>query len=108
MRSSRTARQASVLSQPMFLIASNTFWPSARTPMTTSSEIALRSSRTRTTVPSRDQPYDRLRAASGRAFQASQAPFTFRHTRLTRSLVTVPPKQGRKRSPQPGGWLVLN
>ena len=61
MRSSRTARQASVLSPPMFLTASNTFWPSARTPMTTSSEIALRSSRTRTTVPSRDQPYDRLR-----------------------------------------------
>jgi hypothetical protein len=47
-----TARQASVLSPPMLLIASRTFWPSARTPMTTSSEIevALRSSRTRTTV----------------------------------------------------------
>jgi hypothetical protein len=43
------------LSPPMLLMASSTFWPSARTPMTTSSEIAvaLRSSRTRTTVPSR-------------------------------------------------------
>ena len=48
-------RQASALSPPMLLIASSTFWPSARTPITTSSEIevALRSSRTRTTVPSR-------------------------------------------------------
>ena len=37
-------------SPPMFLTASSTFWPSSRTPMTTSSEIdvALRSSRTRT------------------------------------------------------------
>src|ERR1019366_5527339 len=37
------------------LIASSTFWPSTRTPRTTRSEIevALRSSRTRTTVPSR-------------------------------------------------------
>src|SRR5262245_66183921 len=54
-RSSRTARQASVLSPPMLLAASNTFWPSVRTPITTSSEIdvAFRSSRTRTTVPSR-------------------------------------------------------
>ena len=54
-RSSSTVRQASVLSPPMLLIASSTFWPSARTPITTSSEIAvaLRSSRTRTTVPSR-------------------------------------------------------
>ena len=39
MRSSSTARQASVLSPPMALTASNTFWPSARTPMTTSSEL---------------------------------------------------------------------
>ena len=54
MRSSSNARQASVLSLPMALTASKTFWPSARTPMTTSNEIAvaLRSSRTRTTVPS--------------------------------------------------------
>ena len=43
------------LSPPMFLTASSTFWPSARTPRTTSSEIevAFLSSRTRTTVPSR-------------------------------------------------------
>jgi hypothetical protein len=39
----------------MLLIASSTFWASARTQRITSSEIevALRSSRTRTTVPSR-------------------------------------------------------
>ena len=94
MRSSRTAGQASVLSPPMFLTASNTFWPSARTPMTTSSEIdvALRSSRTRTTVPSRISRTIGS-AASERAFQASQSPFTFRHTRLTMSLLTVPPNR---------------
>jgi hypothetical protein len=33
-------------------------------------------------------------SASERAFQASQSPFTFRHTRLTVSLLTVPPKTG--------------
>ena len=44
-RSPRTARQASVVSPPMFLSASNTFWPSSRTPMTTTNdiEVALRS-----------------------------------------------------------------
>src|ERR1044071_9021605 len=79
--------QASVVSPPMFLTASSTFCPSSRTPMTTRSEIevALRSSRTRTTVPSR------MRRTIGsscreRAFQASQSVFTFRHTRLTTSL----------------------
>ena len=41
MRSSRTVRQASVLSPPMLLIASKTFWPSARTPMTTNNEIEV-------------------------------------------------------------------
>ena len=35
------ARQASVLSPPMLLIASSTFWPSSRTPSTTSSEIEV-------------------------------------------------------------------
>src|SRR6516225_4146609 len=63
-RSSSTARQASVVSPPMFLIASRIFWPSSRTPITTSSEIdvAFRSSRTRATVPSRieDQARNRL------------------------------------------------
>jgi len=39
MRSSSTARQASVLTLPMALTASRTCWPSARTPMITSSEI---------------------------------------------------------------------
>src|SRR6516225_920593 len=81
------ARQASVLSPPMLLAASNTFWSSVRTPMTTSSEIdvAFRSSRTRTTVPSR---INRTigSSASERAFQASQSLRTFRHTRLTTSL----------------------
>ena len=92
MRSSRTVRQASVLSPPMLLIASSTFWPSARTPMTTSSEIevALRSSRTRTTVPSRISRTIGS-SASERAFQASQSLFTLRHTRLTVSLPTAPP-----------------
>jgi hypothetical protein len=39
----------------MLRAANSTFWPSRRTPKTTSNEIAvaLRSSRTRTTVPSR-------------------------------------------------------
>ena len=61
-RSSSTVRQASVLVAAHALIARSTFWPSARTPMTASSEIdvASRSSRTRTTVPSRMKPYDRL------------------------------------------------
>jgi hypothetical protein len=42
-------RQASVLSLPMLLIASSTFWPFSRTPITTSSEtdVALRSTRVR-------------------------------------------------------------
>src|SRR6201993_1182040 len=68
---------------PIFLTASSTFWPSWRTPSTTSStiEVALRSSLTRTTVPSR------IRRTIGssareRAFQASQSAFAFRHTRL--------------------------
>src|SRR5271166_449352 len=54
-RSSSSARQAASLSPPMDLIASSTFWPSARTPSATSSEteVAFRSSRTRATVPSR-------------------------------------------------------
>ena len=54
-RSSSSARQAASLSPPMFFTASRTFCPSRLMPRTTSSEIdvALRSSRTRTTVPSR-------------------------------------------------------
>jgi hypothetical protein len=76
----------------MFLSASNTFWPSSRTLMTTSNdiEVALRSSRTRTTVPSRISRTIGS-SASERAFQASQSAFTFRHTRLTVSLPTAPP-----------------
>jgi len=60
--------------------------------MTTSSEmeVALRSSRTRTTVPSR-MSRTIGSSASGRAFHASQSLFTFRHTRLTVSLPIAPP-----------------
>src|SRR5271168_2152304 len=60
--------------------------------MTTSSEIevALRSSRTRTTVPSRISRTIGS-SASEREFHASQSPFTLRHTRLTVSLPTSPP-----------------
>jgi hypothetical protein len=56
----------------MLLIASSIFWPSARTPSITSSEIkvALWSSRTRTTVPSRISRTIGS-AASERLFQAS-------------------------------------
>src|SRR5215207_5251482 len=94
MRSSSTLRQASALSPPMLLIASSTFWPSSRTPRTTRSEmeVALRSSRTRTTVPSR---INRTigSSASERAFQASQSVFTLRQVRLTVSLPTVPPNK---------------
>jgi hypothetical protein len=52
----------SALSPPMLLIASSTFWPSARTPRTTRSEIevALRSSRTRNDGAVEDQAHDRL------------------------------------------------
>ena len=79
-------RQASALSPPMLLTASSTLCPSARTPMTTSSEIevVLRSSRTRTAVPSRT----RRRIGSSareRVFQASQSCFTLSHSRLTMS-----------------------
>ena len=92
MRSSRTVRQASALSPSMLLIASNTFLPTARTPRTTSSEIevALRLSRTRTTVAVEDHAHDRI--LDQRAdVQASQSLFTLRHVRLTVSLPTVPP-----------------
>jgi hypothetical protein len=75
----------------MFLIASNTFWPSLRTPSATSSEIevAFLSRRTRTTVPSRIRRMIGS-SLSERAFQASQSPLVLRHTRLTVSLPTAP------------------
>src|SRR5450631_3375995 len=53
-------------------------------------EVALRSSRTRTTVPSRIRRTIGS-SASERVFQASQSLFTLRHVRLTVSLPTVPP-----------------
>src|SRR5258708_10276902 len=92
MRSSRTVRQAPVLSPPMLLIASTTFWPSSRTPMTTRSEIevALRSSRTR--VPSR-MSRTIGSSANERVFHASQSFFTLRQVRLTVSLPTAPPNR---------------
>ena len=54
-RSSSTPRQAASLSPPMLRTASRIFCPSRRMPSTTRSEmlVALRSSRTRTTLPSR-------------------------------------------------------
>src|ERR1700739_4091980 len=71
-------------------------WPSSRTPSTTSStiEVAFRSSRTRTTVPSRIKRMIGS-SASGRAFQASQSALTFRHTRLTVSLLMAPPNTAK-------------
>src|SRR5450631_1871790 len=100
-RSSSTLRQASALSPPMFLIASRTFCPSARTPSTTSSEIevALRSSRTRTTVPSRIS-LTIGSSASERVFQASQSVFTLRQVRL-RVLAHRAAKQRRQRPANP-------
>jgi hypothetical protein len=106
-RSSRTARQASVVSPPMLLSANNTFWPSSRTPMTTSNdiEVALRSSRTRTTVPSRISRTIGS-SASERAFQASQSAFTFRHGS------SCPCRPHRRTAPRvlggPGGTRRIN
>jgi hypothetical protein len=75
----------------MFLTASRTFCPSRRTPSTTRSEIvlALRSSRARTTVPSRISRTTSS-PARGRFDHASQSVFTFRHTRLTVSFEIAP------------------
>jgi hypothetical protein len=50
--------------------------------------VALRSSRTRTTVPSRINRAIGSSASEG-AFHASQSLFTLRHTRLTMSLPTA-------------------
>jgi len=81
----------------MFLIASNTFWPSARTPKATNSEmdVAFLSRRTRTTVPSR---ISRMigSSLSGRVFQTSQSPFVLRQTRLTVSFPTAPPNSAAR------------
>jgi hypothetical protein len=78
----------------MFLTANSTFWPSSRTLRTTKStiEVAFRSSRTRTTVPSRINRQIGS-SASERAFQTSQSLFTLRHTRLTVSLPIAPPNR---------------
>src|ERR1700730_15129927 len=103
-RSSRTARQAWLVSPPIFLTASSTFWPSSRTPSTARStiEVALRSSLTRTTVPSRIKRTIGS-SASERAFQASQSAFTFRHTRLTVIFADCTAKHCGQRPAHPTG-----
>jgi hypothetical protein len=89
-------RQAEVLSPPICLMESSTFWPSRRTPMAASTEmlVAFLSSRVRITVPSRSKPANAIRprewanrtmssSARLRAHQASQSTFTLRQARLT-------------------------
>jgi hypothetical protein len=71
-RSSRTARQVSVLSPPMFLSASNTFWPSSRTPMTTSNDIEGPCGRAGPTP--RCRPGSAARSAPRRAGRRSRPP----------------------------------
>ena len=85
------------------IVQSRTCWPSARTPSTTSSEIevALRSSRTRTTVPSRISRTIGP-SASERPFQASQSPLTLRQVRLT-VLADRAAEQRRQRPTNPPG-----
>ena len=77
------------LSPPIFFTANSTFLPSRRTPMATRREIdvALLSSLTRTTVPSRMRRMIGS-LATDRLFQPSQSPLTLRHVRLTMSLPT--------------------
>jgi hypothetical protein len=83
-RSSSTAREAALLSPPSFLIASTTFWPSRRTPSTISSEmaVALRSSRTLTTVPSR---ISRTMSSNSLASPGARGACSCRQGRLRRS-----------------------
>jgi len=94
---------AASLSSPMFLIASNTVWPSARTPKETSSEIEVicLSSRTRTTVPSM---INRTMGSSWseRAVQASKSALVLRHDRLTVSLPTAPRRKALPTRGAPG------
>src|SRR6516164_7234552 len=83
-------------------------------PSTTSStiEVALRSTRACTTVPSRIRRVIGS-SASERAFQASQSAFTFRHTRLTVSLLIAPPntaasaRRTRRPPTQPHSRIVV-
>ena len=81
----------------MFLIAKRIFCPSRRTPIATSTEIAvaLRSMRAFTTVPSR---ISRTMASSARlrALHASQSTFTLRQARLTTSLLTAPSNRPKR------------
>jgi hypothetical protein len=78
-----------VLSPPIFLIDSSTFWPSRRTPMAASTEmfVALLSIRVLITVPSRSEPATAIRpreranrtissSARLRAHHASQSTLT--------------------------------
>jgi hypothetical protein len=66
--------------------------------MSSEIEVALRSSRTRTALPSR---MSRTIGApeSERAFHASQSLFALCYTRLTKSLLTVPPNRERSTVP---------
>ena len=103
-RSSSTARQAASLSPPMFLIASTTFCPSRRMPSAIRSEmaVALLSSRTLTTVPSRISRTMSSPARS-RFCQASQAERVRCHARLTMSLPTLAGEQAAQRTAHPAG-----
>ena len=75
----------------MFLIDNRTFWPSRRTPIAASTEIAVafRSIRAFTTEPSR---ISRTMSSSARVrtHHASQSVLTLRQARLTTSLPTAP------------------
>ena len=97
-RPSKTARHASLVSPPMFLTANSTFWPSSRTPSTTRGtiDVALRSSRTRATVPSMIKRMIRS-SASGRAFQVSQSPFHLPPRAAHRLLADRAAEDGRER-----------
>ena len=96
-KSSSRTRQAASLSPPMLRKASSTFWPSRRTPSATNTErlVALRSRRTRTTVPSRIRRTTSSPARS-RFCQASQSHCTLCQVRLTVSLPTAPPNSAAK------------
>ena len=103
-RSSSNARQAASLSPPMLRRATSTFWPSRRTPRATRTErlVALLSTRTRTTVPSRMRRTISSPARS-RFCHASQSACTLCQARLTVSLPTAPPNSAAERAAHPPG-----
>jgi hypothetical protein len=91
--SSRAARQASLVSPHMFLTANSHLL--AVLPYAEHGQQhdrrGLSVEPDASTVPSRIKRMIGS-SESERAFQAPQSPFTFRHTRLTVSLLTAPPK----------------